>query len=57
MEVDSNLLPSCATATDAYELVAFKPEFSGKPDEDVEVHLLRTNDWMNMHDFPEAVKV
>ena len=22
----------------------FKPEFSGKPDEDVEVHLLRTND-------------
>ena len=23
----------------------FKPEFSGKPDEDVEVHLLRTNDW------------
>ena len=35
----------------------FKPEFSGKPDEDVEVHLLRTNDWMNTHDFPEAVKV
>ena len=24
----------------------FKPEFSGKPDEDVEAHLLRTNDWM-----------
>ena len=35
----------------------FKPEFSGKPDEDVEVHLLRTNDWMTTHDFPEAVKV
>ena len=35
----------------------FKPEFSSKPDEDVEAHLLRTNDWMNMHDFPEAVKV
>ena len=35
----------------------FKPEFLGKPDEDVEVHLLRTNDWMNTHDFPEAVKV
>ena len=30
----------------------FKPEFSGKPDEDVEVHLLRTNDWMTTHDFP-----
>ena len=35
----------------------FKPEFSGKPDEDVEAHLLRTNDWMTTHDFPEAVKV
>ena len=35
----------------------FKPEFSGKPDEDVEVHLLRTNDWITTHDFPEAVKV
>ena len=35
----------------------FKPELSGKPDEDVEAHLLRTNDWMTMHDFPEAVKV
>ena len=35
----------------------FKPEFLGKTDEDVEAHLLRTNDWMNTHDFPEAVKV
>ena len=35
----------------------FKPEFSGKPDEDVEAHLLRTNDWMTTHDFPEAIKV
>ena len=35
----------------------FKPEFSGKPEEDVEVHLLQTNDWMTTHDFPEAVKV
>ena len=34
-----------------------KLEFSGKPDEDVEAHLLRTNDWMTTHDFPEAVKV
>ena len=25
--------------------------------QDVEVHLLRTNDWMTTHDFPEAVKV
>ena len=35
----------------------FKPEYSGKPDEDVEAHLLRTNDWMNTHDFPDNVKV
>ena len=35
----------------------FKPEFSGKPDEDVEAHLLRTNHWMTTHDFLEAVKV
>ena len=35
----------------------FKPEFAGKPDEDVEAHLLRTNDWMNTHAFPEGVKV
>ena len=35
----------------------FKPEYSGKPGEDVEAHLLRTNDWMNMHDFPDDVKV
>ena len=35
----------------------FKPEFSGKPEEDVEAHLLQTNDWMTTHDFPEAIKV
>ena len=35
----------------------FKPEFSGKPDENAEVHLLYTNDWMNVHHFIEGVKV
>ena len=35
----------------------FKPEFAGKPDKDVEVHLLRTNDWMDTHAFPEGVKL
>ena len=29
----------------------FKPEFSGKPDEDAEAHLLHTNDWMTTHQF------
>ena len=35
----------------------FKPQYSGKPEEDMEAHLLRTNDWMNMHDFLDGVKV
>ena len=35
----------------------FKPEFTGKPDEDAETHLLHTNDWMNAHHFMEGVKV
>ena len=35
----------------------FKPEFSGKPDEDAEAHLLHTNDWMNAHHFTKGVKV
>ena len=28
-----------------------------KPEEDGEAHLLRTNDWMEIHAFPEVVKV
>ena len=35
----------------------FKPEFAGKPDDDVEAHLLRINDWMDTHQFQEGVKV
>ena len=35
----------------------FKPEFSGKPDEDAEACLLCTNDWMNAHHSVEGVKV
>ena len=35
----------------------FKPEFSEKPDEDAEVHLLCSNDWMNAHHFVNGVKV
>ena len=26
-----------------------KPEFPGKPEEDAEVHLLHSNDWMDAH--------
>ena len=35
----------------------FKPEFSGKPEEDAEAHLLCSNDWMNTHSFNDDVKV
>ena len=35
----------------------FKPEFSGKPDEDAGAHLIHMNDWMNAHHFNEGVKV
>ena len=35
----------------------FKPGFMGKPDEDVEVHLLRMNDLMDTHAFQEVVKI
>ena len=34
-----------------------KPEFSGKPEEDAEAHLLCSNDWKNAHHFVDGVKV
>ena len=34
-----------------------KQKFSGGPEEDAEAHLLRTNDWMESHNFPEVAKV
>ena len=34
----------------------FKPELSGKTDEDSEAYLLCTNDWINAHHFVEGVK-
>ena len=35
----------------------FKPEYAGKPDEDTEAHLLRTDDWIDTHKFLDQVKV
>ena len=35
----------------------FKPEFSGKPEEDAEAHLLHSNDWMEAHHFKECIRV
>ena len=34
----------------------FKPKYAGKPDEDVEAHLLGMNDWIDTHEFPDQVK-
>ena len=34
-----------------------KPEFSGKPEEDAESHLLSIRDWMEAHNLPDKVKV
>ena len=33
-----------------------KPEFSGKPEEDAESHLLSSRDWMEAHNYPEGDK-
>ena len=35
----------------------FNPEFAGEPHEDAEAHLLMPNYWMDIHAFPEGVKV
>ena len=35
----------------------FKPEFSGKPGKDAEEQLLRTNDCVETHNFPDDQKV
>ena len=35
----------------------FKPQFSGKTEEDATVHLLKTNGWMETHNFPDDTKV
>ena len=35
----------------------FKPEFSGKSEEDAEVHLPHSNEWMTAHHFDDGTKV
>ena len=35
----------------------FKPEFSGKQEEDTEAHLLCLNDWMEAHCFNDNIRV
>ena len=47
----------CCSMTAISNWSYFKPEFSGKPGEDAEAHLLSTSDWMNVLYFIECVKV
>ena len=49
--------PSIPMANNQLRWSHFKPDFSGKPEEDVVAHLLRTNAWMTMHDFSGDQKV
>ena len=61
-QVQAPQAPQVPQAPQGQQLVCinwsyFKPEFSGKPNEDAEAHLLCTNDWMNEHHFIDGVKV
>ena len=48
------LLVSCLFHRLFYQnWIGKKPEFSGKPEEDAESHLLSTRDWVEVHNFPE----
>ena len=50
-------LPTLMANPDQLNWSYFKPEFAGKPEEDVEAHPHRTNDWIDTHDFPDDTKV
>ena len=52
-----NILPNPMAKPQQINWSYFKPEFAGKADEDMEAHLLRTNDWMDTHNFPNDQKV
>ena len=47
-----NILPGAMANPQQLNWSYFKPEFAGKTDEDADTHLLRTNDWMDTHNFP-----
>ena len=52
-----NIIPDPMANRQQLNWSYFKPEFAGKMNEDAEAHLLRTNDWMDMHNFPNDQKV
>ena len=56
--VPAQLAPAGVVPQIVYQnWIGKKPEFSGKPEEDAESHLLSTRDWMEVHNFPEGEKV
>ena len=48
--------PTIPMANNQLNWSHFKPDVSGKSEEDGEAHLLRTTDWMTTHDFPDDQK-
>ena len=52
-----NIIPSPMANPQQLNWSYFKHEFAGKMDEDAEAHLLKTNDWMDTHNFPNYQKV
>ena len=56
-QVPNPMVPQVPPAqVSQFNLSYFKPKFWGKPEEDAEAHLLRTNDWMETLNFPEVAK-
>ena len=56
--VPAQLAPAGVVPQIVYQnWIGKKPEFSGKPEEDVQSHLLSTRDWMEVHNFPEGEMV
>ena len=51
-----NIIPDPMANPQQLNWSYFKPEFAGKMDEDAKAHLLRTNDWMDTHNFPNDQK-
>ena len=56
-QLNQNIIPDQMANQQQLNWSYFKSKFAGKTDEDVEAHLLRTNDWMDMHNFPNDQKV
>ena len=50
-------MPNAPVAPTVYQRPQLNWSHAGKPEVDVEAHLLRTNNWMDTHKFLDQVKV